>query len=216
MSTERKLVFIRHLATENNRNGVIMGRVIDAEIVRDQQVDDFVQRISSMHDILSESEESGIAMFTSPLIRCKQTAELISQQFKYNKPQIMELPQLIETDMGEFSGKRGNELRGKYGEMVDDWMYNPSKFRFPDGESYEEVRQRVLSVLQRFKNLDNRLVFAITHVDIIKMVILEALQSSFDNRRYFSIPNGSVSVLLMDTKGKLQLTGINIYPSFNW
>ena len=94
-------------------------------------------------------------------------------------------------------------------------MYDPENFKFPKGESYKDVRQRVRAgVNEALMSADMQTisrVFIASHVDIIKMAIVDIMGTSFNSRRNFEIPNGSVSVLGFAGR-EVGIEGINIYP----
>jgi len=209
---ERKIILSRHLATQFNRNGIIMGANIDAPIIKDRQVGEFTKKILLVREILDESTLDNIVFISSPLKRCEETTDIIKNVLNPSK-QTHFLGWLTETDMGDFTGKTGHELKKQYGELVDQWMFTPETFCFPGGESYLQVKQRVKNGLKEILlKHENKTIIICTHVDIIKMIILEALGLSFNRRRYFEIPNGSVSTLSILKDDQLKVEGINQYP----
>lgn len=213
MAKGRKIFLIRHLKTKFNENGINMGRVLDSGILkRKKDIEDFKYRLKLCRQYFKITPKQTI-LLSSPLMRCFETATIIKEELKLtSKIHIME--EIIETDMGGFSAKNATQIRKEFGDFVERWMFNPETFKFPDGESYKEVRKRVritLGKLEReFQN--PRFVFIITHVDIIKMFFSEILGVSFNTRRNLIIPNGSVSIIEKSKEGKFRIEGINIYP----
>ncbi|MGI5958937.1 MAG: histidine phosphatase family protein [Massiliimalia sp.] len=75
-------------------------------------------------------------LFVSPLLRCRQTAELI-----YPEQEQQIAPGFAETDFGLFENKNYEELKEEpaYQAFLDSMGKTP----FPGGESSEQVAQRV-------------------------------------------------------------------------
>lgn len=211
---DNEIFLIRHLKTTFNENGCIMGRVIDADIKSDENnLDNFKARVVSINIKYGPFPKDTL-IITSPLKRCRQTAALLKDQLKLkNEVEIMD--ELNETDMGKFSGKDAGELRQEFGDILDEWMFKPESFKFPEGESYEQVHQRIILVLENLKERlikGQKSIIICTHVDIIKMILSEIMGFSFNKRRDFSIPNGSATVLKISKDGKYSVEGFNVYP----
>ena len=202
MGVERKVILTRHLATPNNRNKVIMGRSFDVDIVQDEQVGEFEHKLEKLIKDL-EIETNDVAIYTSPLKRCVTTASLIKDALKSDDVPFTKLDELIETDMGNFEGQTGAELREKYPDLLDQWMHSPEHFRFPGGESYDEVSTRIDSVMGRILHMDTKFVFVCTHVDLAKMFLLKIQGRGFNERRSIDFSNGTLAVLSVkaDSKG---------------
>ena len=115
--------------------------------------------------------------------------------------------------MGDFADKKASDLRAKYGRSVDIWMHEPERFVFPGGESYQDVKIRVNNIKEDVLRLyKQKVVILCSHVDIIKMFICEVEGKSFNTRRFFSVPNGSISILSINKDSQLKIDGINVYP----
>jgi len=208
----KRLFLIRHLETENNRNGILMGRKIDAPIIADEQVGKFKKKIILLKKSFENLVSSNMVIFTSPRIRCQETANIFSKILDF-RGKIRIDKSLDETDMGDFVGHHVSELRSIFGDKpIEDWMYRPTIFSFPSGESYQEVHSRVDKFLSKLTKSDCENVFVCTHVDLIKIILLNSLGSSFDNRRHLIIPPGSVSILSLLSKEGMCVESVNSMP----
>lgn len=204
-----KIVLVRHLATANNLSKVIMGRSIDVDITQGEQVEIFEGKIKA---IVAKSvvDSNNSDIFSSPLNRCLSTALIIKNVVQKNEP-IVILDDLVETDMGVFEGQTGVQLRKKYPDLLDQWMYNPQNFQFPGGESYTQLSVRVRKVVHDLMGRElSDFTFICTHVDWIKMFLLEIQGRQFNERRSFDIPNGNIALL---TKNNQQFEIIS--PNWN-
>jgi broad specificity phosphatase PhoE len=197
MAITSKIILVRHLATPNNRNRIIMGRSIDASIVPDEQVQEFETKITALaqqYDIHGDH----VTLLSSPLKRCLDTSNLIRDVLESSEP-VTVIDELIETDMGQFEGHTGSDLKAEFPDLVEQWMHRPEGFRFPGGESYDEVAGRVDQVMKRLLEMDTENhIFVCTHVDLIKMVLLKLQGKGFNERRSIDVTNGSIVVLERD------------------
>lgn len=213
MDKDKKIFLVRHLKTEFNENGFYMGRVIDLDIKKDKKsLEDFETRIKLVNKNFGPFTKK-TKIFSSPLKRCQQTSSLLKNQLKI-KDKIIIMHELIETDMGKFSGKNRIQIRQEFGDFVDKWFFEPESFKFPEGESYKNVRQRTRLALKKTKKRleDINVIFICTHVDIIKMVLSETLGFSFNQRKDLIIPPGSITVLNISEEGTFKVEGVNVYP----
>ncbi len=215
MLEKGELILTRHLATPNNRSGSIMGNVLNIDIIDDKQaINDLRKKIllvAKGWDINSNNT----LVCSSPLKRCLSTSGIISDALGLSG-NLLIMKELEETDMGDFSGKNTIELRKEFGPLVDQWMFNPEGFKFPNGESYSSLKDRVGKAFEKIQNEIQqngyRYVFACTHVDLIKMAMAKVMDFSFNNRRSFVIGNGSISLLSLNDDNKWTVKGINMYP----
>ncbi len=77
-------------------------------------------------------------VYTSPMLRCKQTAQVI-----FPEAEQVEISGLTETDFGEFENKNYNELNGN--EEYQNWIDSNGKLPFPGGESRDAFVNRTLA-----------------------------------------------------------------------
>src|SRR5258708_7759488 len=180
-SVEDKIILVRHLATANNRSGVIMGRSIDPDIIQDQQVAIFEDKLRTLAKELRLTTDASI--ISSPMKRCLSTAIIIQNITQSSQP-ITIWDELTETDMGLFEGKNSSQLRELYPNQLDQWMFDPQNLQFIEGESYGQVSNRVDQIINNLlgKKL-SKIVFICTHVDLIKMFILKMQSRPFNERR---------------------------------
>src|SRR5512141_2237519 len=84
------------------------------------------------------------AVYSSPLERAMETARPIAESHKLD---INQEPDLMDTDIGRWQGKSLKVLRlTKLWKIVQS---APSRFRFPDGESFVDAQTRYIDALER-------------------------------------------------------------------
>lgn len=82
------------------------------------------------------------ALYTSPMIRCKQTAGAL---FPGMTPTILE--DLRECDFGTFEGRTYEDLKDE--PVYQAFLESGGRFAFPEGESTEAFQMRCLSALDQ-------------------------------------------------------------------
>jgi probable phosphomutase (TIGR03848 family) len=153
------------------------------------------------------------AIYSSPLERAMETAAPIANPHKL---QIMQEPDLMETHFGKWQGRSLKTLRNTNAWKI---VQNaPSRFRFPEGESFPEAQMRVVNVLERVLQKRNKPgdIFAIVcHADPIKLAIAHFLGLPLDNFQRLGCDTGSLTVLLVTEMGA-NLVKLNQRPPFEF
>ncbi len=126
-------------------------------------------------------------VYTSPLLRARQTAEIISGYFGC---QTVEVPEMREIDIGDWDGLPLPEIRKRYPEEYDRWLYKPR-----NGESVEMLCGRVNAVLERIlrDDPDSEVVYCATHGGPIRAALIASLDVPLANYWKIKIPHGSVT-----------------------
>ncbi|HVM55262.1 MAG TPA: MSMEG_4193 family putative phosphomutase [Acidimicrobiales bacterium] len=142
------------------------------------------------------------AVYASPLERTKETAAPIAAALKQR---VKAERGLLECDFGAWTGRKLKDLMRK-----PEWrtvQRYPSGFRFPDGESFAEMQQRIVSTLQRLAVAHRgRTVVAVSHADPIKAAVAHALGTHLDLFQRIVISPCSVTAILYGTDGPVVLT----------
>lgn len=100
-----------------------------------------------------------------------------------------------EIKYGRWNGKLLEELSKKR-----DWQKiqkAPSKFTFPDGESFNQLRKRVSSFLTDIEGKDGSILI-VSHGDVIKMILACTLSLPTDKFQNFVISPASISIVNYD------------------
>lgn len=84
------------------------------------------------------------AVFSSPLKRAFNTAELIAQAAGLS---ARPLPDLIDIDYGAWQGKTLAEAEEAHPFLYSRWQTAPHLVQFPDGESLDQVRMRTIRAI---------------------------------------------------------------------
>lgn len=204
-----KILLIRHAATDFNKTGVFMGRQFDLMPLPNE-----LNRLRETWAKFSSSlqfHEEAVKFFSSPMSRCRVSMQAVIHEMDLEA--TIELDDgFNETDYGEISGKKAEQIRSEDPKFLDNLMFYPSRIRFPNGESFSEVQARAFSRIsalsgEYYKDFDYLMIC--THVDVIKLLVMRILDFSIDQKRYFSIANGSVTGLDYLQNGKYRVEFTN-------
>ena len=142
------------------------------------------------------------AVYASPLERARETAapigKILGQKVNIHKG-------LLECDFGDWTGAQLTALMKK-----PEWttvQKAPSTFRFPHGESFTEMQQRMVSALDdiRAKHLGG-IVVCVSHADPIKAAVAHAMGTHIDLFQRIVISTCSVSAVAYSPSGPVVLT----------
>ncbi|MFZ0664936.1 MAG: histidine phosphatase family protein, partial [Acidimicrobiales bacterium] len=142
-----------------------------------------------------------VAIYASPLERAQETAQPISDLLGLP---IQTEPGLIECDFGEWTGAELKDLRKKH-----EWktvQSLPSSFRFPGGESFPEMQNRMVSTIDLLAEAHPGKTFVcVSHADPIKAAVASAGGVALDLFQRFVVSPCSVSALIRGPEASVVL-----------
>lgn len=142
---------------------------------------------------LSLSAEAIAAVFSSPRLRARQTAEHIANATGCI---VEESAGLDEVDFGGWSGRDFTDLDEAPGWA--EWNALRSLAPTPGGETMLQVQARAVAVLQRLHTQRNGCAFVlVSHADVIRSVLAYALGMPIDLMQRIDIFPASRSVILL-------------------
>lgn len=141
------------------------------------------------------------AVYASPLERTRETAAPIARATGLR---VRRDRGLLEADFGEWTGRKLKDLM-----KLPEWrtvQRYPSGFRFPGGESFTEMQQRIVSTLQALAaRHPGETVVAVSHADPIKAAVAHALGTHLDLFQRIVVSPCSVSAILVTAGGPVVL-----------
>ena len=193
------VVLIRHGRTTANATGILAGR--QGGVHLDERG---VAQAAAVGTRLAKVRLA--ALVSSPLVRCRETAAAVRAVQLANGPTlegqslvpILERG-LIECDYGEWQGQALKVLA-----MEKLWatvQQHPSAVEFPGGESMRAMQARAVSAVRAHdtrieSELGPQTVWAaVSHGDLIKSILAEALGMHLDHFQRIHVDPASVSVI---------------------
>jgi phosphoserine phosphatase len=136
------------------------------------------------------------AVYTSPLSRARETAEIVAARAGVEP---VELPELREVNTGSWSGLSRAEVEARFPAGFAHWRSGGSGWE--DGESYDEMAERVIGALQKIaEDHPGGRVLVISHGGPIRAVHAAAEGVSInDYRRLRAVePNARLSAVAVE------------------
>ncbi|WP_341926971.1 histidine phosphatase family protein [Nocardioides psychrotolerans] len=185
------VILVRHGRTSANASGMLAGRLAGVKL------DDHGR---------GQAERAGeriapvplAAIVSSPLERCRQTAKILSAAHTAAPPITTERG-IIECDYGEWQGRPLRELaKEKLWSVV---QTQPSAAAFPGGESLPTMQSRAVEAVRRHDAAveeahgASAVWVAVSHGDIIKSVLADALGMHLDLFQRIHVDPASISII---------------------
>ncbi|MEP2716069.1 histidine phosphatase family protein [Pseudophaeobacter sp.] len=174
-----RLALLRHGHTAWNRAGQIQGR-------SDIPLDEAAR--AELREFSLPAPWDQADLWSSPLSRAVETAELVTGQ----TPQTA--PNLTEMFWGDWEGKKGLELKADPQSGFRDIEHWGWDYRPPQGESPAEVWARIKPWLASLQH-DT---VAVCHIGIMRMILAQAYGWSFDGPAPFRIKRNRLFVVELD------------------
>lgn len=141
------------------------------------------------------------AVYASPMERTRETAAPIAKALGLR---VRADKGLLEADFGSWTGRKLADLNKKK-EWAQVQTY-PSGFRFPDGESFSEMQQRITSAIAELVvRHPGETIVAVSHADPIKAALAHALGTHLDLFQRIVVGPCSISAVLHSPSGPVVL-----------
>ncbi len=146
------------------------------------------------------------AIYASPIERTWETALAIGSATGLEP---LPHPGIVEIDFGRWQGRTLRDLaRLKGWERA---RRQPSRFRFPDGESFVEARARAVAACEGLASDHRRTtVVAVSHADVIKLILSHYLGQPLDLFQRIAIAPASISIIDLPPDGPPLVVGMNM------
>lgn len=183
------LFLVRHGRSTANTAGVLAGRSEGVEL-------DELGREQAAAAGVRLAEVPLAASVVSPILRCRQTADvmLVGREVPTETDD-----RLTECDYGEWTGKTLTELAGE--ELWKVVQHQPSAAVFPQGEAMTTMSSRAVAAVRAWDRTltaihgDRTAWLAVSHGDVIKAILADALGMHFDSFQRIMVDPASVSVI---------------------
>lgn len=201
------LVLVRHGRTSANASGVLAGRApgVRLDDTGRDQARRAGQRLAGVRLA---------AAVTSPLERCRQTTRLVLEP-QARPPSPVVDRGLTECDYGSWQGRPLKELaRERLWRTV---QAAPSAAAFPDGETMAAMQARAVAAVRRHDTLvtaehgQHAVWLAVSHGDVIKAVLADALGLHLDLFQRLHVDPGSVSIVRYAAGGAPGVLAVNTH-----
>lgn len=203
------IVLLRHGLSSANTAGILAGRAPGVSLTEDG--------VRALEDTLRMLPRSDFSrLLHSPLTRCAETAAIAARFAGFGTTEVAE--DFIELDYGDWTGRRLEDLV-----TTPEWetvAQRASQMRFPGGESIAEAADRavagVAGLVAELRAVEEakreaaqasaeeagkdggdlrEWAMVVSHGDIIKAIIADALGMPLDDFQRLSVAPGSFTVI---------------------
>ncbi|GAA3512511.1 histidine phosphatase family protein [Aeromicrobium panaciterrae] len=185
------VILVRHGRTTANASGVLAGRT--PGVLLDDVGHEQVARTGERLGVVPLA-----GIVTSPLERCRETSRAIAMH-QAGKPRTVSDKAITECDYGDWQGRSLKDLAKE-----DLWSVvqnHPSAAAFPGGESMAMMQSRAVAAIRKHdatyeaEHGPGAVWAAVSHGDIIKAILADALGMHLDLFQRINVDPASVSII---------------------
>jgi broad specificity phosphatase PhoE len=115
------------------------------------------------------------ALYSSPRRRAIETAQAIG-------PNVSVVPEFRELGFGDFEGRIYDEIAATHPDLYRQWMEAPTTVHFPNGESFTEMRKRVLASYRALlAQHAGSIIGIVAHGGVARIILADALGMPDEN-----------------------------------
>jgi broad specificity phosphatase PhoE len=137
-------------------------------------------------------------VYSSPLKRSIRTAQILARPFGL---EAQPLDGLIDIDFGTWQGLPLTEVAAQDGTLYSLWLRSPHLVTFPQGESLDQVRKRVVTT---FENLlpqhQGQTIGLVSHKVACKVLLCALL--GLDNSHFWQVEQDTCAINLVEVRDK--------------
>lgn len=185
------VILVRHGRTTANATGLLAGRAagVSLDQIGREQAALTGERLAAV---------PVVGVVSSPLERCQQTAQLILDR-QAGTPYSPLETDLTECDYGQWQGRTLSDLATE--DLWSAVQTQPSAVTFPGGESMAAMQARAVAAIRRHDAAfeaeygPGAVWVAVSHGDVIKSIVADALGMHLDLFQRINIGPASVSIV---------------------
>jgi broad specificity phosphatase PhoE len=192
------IYLIRHGQTDWNGGGRLQGNI-------DTNLNEIGVNQARLAGKRLANQEIGL-IYCSNLARAIQTAQLMND---FLQAPLTIVPELREISYGQWEGRLWEEIRRENPDFVQRWLLDRTNLPVPGGESFQDVKNRLQSVIALLQNHASPSVAVVTHEGIIKTLICMFLAIDLEKQARFLFHNGSISTITYDSIQGYRIINLN-------
>lgn len=149
------------------------------------------EEMTKICDFLKKRGIKNDKIYSSAATRALQSAKMVSRVYKKD---VEILENLTPRQCGSFNGKTFEQIETQHPEILEQLISQPEKCIPEDSESTTDFINRVSSIVEKIvnENEGNRIII-VTHTDVIKAAICDALDIPHTSFQRIYIKTGSAT-----------------------
>jgi alpha-ribazole phosphatase len=146
------------------------------------------------------------AIYASPRSRALESARILAS---VTSRTVEVIEDLREIGFGDFEGLAFDEIAARYPRLYQQWMETPTEIQFPNGESFAQMRVRVLKAFDAIQNQrEGQTVAIVSHGGVNRILLARALE--MPDHAIFRLAQSHAAINLLELS-----EGIPIVQSLN-
>ena len=143
-------------------------------------------------------------IYSSPYKRALQTAEIIDEG--RDIPVTIE-PELREINCGRWEGKDGHEVEKLWPGEIEKWGTKPSEVRIEDGDTFEEVWDRIYRAFWKIADANKGKTILITsHMVCLQLLLIRLKGGAVDDMwNVVPLANAALNIVEIDEKRQAKI-----------
>lgn len=148
------------------------------------------------------------AIYTSPLIRAKETAKIIADSCH---TEVIEEERLKEWNFGIFDDYNGEEIKEKFPLEYQKWQKDFWHYKIPGGENAAEVYERNVSAIGDIikRHPEGGKICVVSHLCVLRNIFTNMLGMKLEDAHRFRIKNATVNKICINNEGYASLSAFN-------
>ncbi|MBV6303492.1 histidine phosphatase family protein [Candidimonas humi] len=151
---------------------------------------------------------AAVSLYTSPMGRCRQTAEPLARLLKLEPRPLQGLQDL---DYGQWQGLTHEEVKKRWPDLYAGWRGSPQLIRLPGGESLQDLVARTADglrdVLQRHPGAAD-VALLVGHDSVNRALLLQLLDQPLS--AYWLLAQSPCCINYIEIQGRrVQVRGVN-------
>ena len=197
-----RFILVRHGQTAWNREERFRGRA-------DVPLDDTGLRQAEATGRRIASEWRPAAIYCSPMIRARQTAEAIAGARGLAPLKVQAHDGLIDIDFGVLQGLTIEEARAGWPAVVSSWHTTPNATCFPEGEGLAELKARGMAMLSELtERHGGQELVLVGHTVINRVILLGIMGLGLD--RFWRLAQDTCAINVFDAdQGDFTVVSMN-------
>ena len=195
-----RIIFVRHGLSSFNKEGRIQGRNDLSILTKEGQL-----QAEEAGKIISSIQID--AIYSSPLQRAAETTKIIIKQLQSNL-EATYTDDLLEVDLGTWSGLTKDELKNLYPEKLAIWENEPKELSLnrDDGTKFQPIKElssqseNFLKSLFKTYSESNKTILIVAHNAILRCLILSLINEPSKGFKRLKLDNASISICNIDFK----------------
>ena len=193
-----RLIFVRHGLSSFNKEGRVQGRNDLSTLTKEGQL----QAEAAGKTISSIPID---AIYSSPLQRASETTKIIIEQHESNLKATY-TDDLLEVDLGPWSGLTKNEIKNHFPEELAIWQKEPKELTIKrdDDTKFQPIKELLFQAENFLKYLfkahsgSNKTILIVAHNAILRCLILKLINEPSKGFRRLKLDNTSISICTID------------------